>query len=185
MVVRVRLKKARKNLRADKSTWNQMAHENLEFSLSVAFRFRYEGDHMKNIRFVLLALTVLLMATATQAQKTKVRAIVPFDFVVGDRAYPAGEYFLNPMADNDTVIRIDNTQEPAAGHVSSNACTGATPSAKTKLVFRRMGDNYHLYQVWVEGRLSGREFLMSRTEVQLARNHEKPELVIVDAKISH
>jgi hypothetical protein len=185
MVVRVRLKKARKNLRTDKSTRNEMAPENRELSLSAAFGFRNEGGHMKNLRSVLFALTVLLMATAAQAQETKIRASVPFDFVVGDRVYLAGEYSLKSMAVNHAVLWIDNTQEPAASLVPSNACTGVTPSAKTKLVFRRMDENYFLYQVWVEGQLSGREFPISRTEVQLARNHEKPELVIVAAKISH
>jgi hypothetical protein len=138
---------------------------------------------MKNIRFVLLALTALLMAAATPAQETKVRASVPFNFVVGDRVYPAGEYSLNSATVNHAVIRIDNNQE-LASFVSSSACTGVTPSAKTKLIFRRMGDNYFLYQVWVEGSMSGREFPRSRTEVQLAQNQLKPELVIVAAKNS-
>lgn len=46
---------------------------------------------MNNLRSVLFALIVLLMATAAQAQQTNVKAKIPFDFVVGDRAYPAGE----------------------------------------------------------------------------------------------
>jgi len=138
---------------------------------------------MRNIRFVLLTLTVILMAKATQAQETKLRASVPFDFVVGERVYPLGEYSFQSLAHNDTVIRIDNTQEPAAGNVSSNACTGIKPSSRTKLVFHRIGDNYFLYQVWIEGHLSGREFPRSRMEVQLAQNHVQPELVIVAAKM--
>lgn len=139
---------------------------------------------MKNLRYVLFAVTVLLMATATQAQETKIRASVPFDFVVADRVYPAGEYFLNSKADNNAVIWIENSQETALMHVLSNECSGITPSAKTKLVFRRMGDNYFLYQVWIAGNLSGREFPKSHTEVQLAQNHRKPELISIAANIS-
>jgi len=138
---------------------------------------------MKNTRFVLLALTVVLMARTTPAQDTKLRASVPFDFAVGERVYPLGEYYFQSLAGNDAVIRVDNTQEPAAGNVLSNACTGITPSTKTKLVFHRIGDNYFLYQVWIEGHLSGREFPRSRMEVQLAQNHVQPELVIVAAKM--
>jgi hypothetical protein len=139
---------------------------------------------MKNMRFVLLSLTVLLMATAAGAQETKVRASVPFDFVVGDRVYPAGEYSLNSMANNNAAIRIDNIREPAASHVISNACASVTLAPKTELVFHRMGGNYFLYQVWVAGNLSGREFPKSRAEVMLAQNHQKPELVIVAANAS-
>ena len=46
---------------------------------------------MKNLRSILLALTVLLLATAAQAQTTRVQASIPFDFVVGDHAYSAGD----------------------------------------------------------------------------------------------
>jgi hypothetical protein len=48
-----------------------------------------------------------------------------------------------------------------------------------------VGDNYFLYEIWTAGNLSGREFSKSRAEVLLAQNHEKPELVIVAANISH
>jgi hypothetical protein len=47
-----------------------------------------------------------------------------------------------------------------------------------------MGNNYFLYQIWIEGNLSGREFPRGRLEVQLADNRLKPELVMVAAKIS-
>jgi hypothetical protein len=140
---------------------------------------------MKNLRSVLFSLTVLLMATAAQAQSTtNVKANVPFDFVVGDRAYPAGEYRLESMG-NGMAIRIDNREEAATGIALSNACTGSAPASSTKLVFHRVGDSYFLYQIWTEGNLSGREFAKSRAEVQVAQNHEKPELVIVAANISH
>jgi hypothetical protein len=139
---------------------------------------------MKSRRSVLFVLAVLLIATAVQAQGTKVHATIPFDFVVGDRAYPAGEYFLRPMDRNSTIIQIENEGEITAGLVLSNVCTSTVPSAKTKLVFRRSGENYFLYQVWVEGHASGREFPRSRTEMRLAQNHEKSELVIVAANIS-
>jgi len=140
---------------------------------------------MKNLRVVLIALTAILIARATEAQETKLRASVPFDFVVGDRVYPAGEYKLRSITQNDAVIQIANTEALATGNVSSNECTDVKPSTKTKLVFHRMGDNYFLYQIWIEGNLSGREFPRSRLEVQLADNHLKPELVMVAAKISH
>jgi hypothetical protein len=48
-----------------------------------------------------------------------------------------------------------------------------------------LGDSYFLYQVWTEGNTTGREFRMSKAQVQLAKNNSKPELVIVAANISH
>jgi hypothetical protein len=139
---------------------------------------------MKNLRSVLFALTVLLLATAAQAQTTNVQAKVPFDFVVGDRAYPAGEYTIRSMSDSGIPIRIDATQEDAMGIALSHTCVAGGPATATTLVFHRLGDNYFLYQIWTEGNSAGREFPKSKVEVQVAKNYDKPELVIVAANIS-
>ena len=140
---------------------------------------------MKNLRSMFLALTVLLLATAAHAQQTNVKADVPFDFVVGDRAYSAGEYTVKSMADSGVAIRIDNTQDSERGITLSNACNSLQPAPGTKLVFQRLGDHYFLYQVWTQGNSIGREFPVSKAEVQIAKNFGKPELVIVAANISH
>jgi hypothetical protein len=139
---------------------------------------------MKNLRSLLFTLTVLLLATAAQAQQTKVQANIPFDFVAGDRLYPAGEYTLKSMSDSGVPIRIDGTQEATSAIVPSSSCVGRGPASSTKVVFHRMGDHYFLYQVWIEGYISGRQFPKSREEMQLAQNHEKPEPVMVAAIIA-
>jgi hypothetical protein len=138
---------------------------------------------MKNLRFVLFSMAVLLLAAAAQAQQTPVVANVPFDFVVGNRAYPAGEYTLKSSFNDNTIVRIDNTQEIITGFSPSNSCAKANASKETKLVFHRMGNRYFLYQVWTAGNSTGREFLKSRAEIELAKNHEKSELVIVAANL--
>jgi hypothetical protein len=140
---------------------------------------------MKNLRSILLALTVLLLATAAQAQTTNVKANVPFDFVVGDHTYPAGKYTVKSMATDSVAIRINNADESEKGTTLSNACQKAQPARQTTLVFRRLGDNYFLYQVWTEGNSLGREFPMSKSEVKIAENYSKHELVTVAANISH
>jgi hypothetical protein len=140
---------------------------------------------MKNVRSILFALTVLLLATAAQAQTTNVKASIPFDFVVGDHAYSAGEYTVKSLSQGSAAIRIDNADESEKGMTLSNACQKGQPANGTTLVFQRMGDSYFLYQVWTEGNTTGREFRMSKAQVQLAKNNSKPELVIVAANISH
>jgi hypothetical protein len=140
---------------------------------------------MKNVRSILFALTVLLLATAAQAQTTNVKASIPFDFVVGDHAYSAGEYTVKSLSQGSAAIRIDNADESEKGMTLSNACQKGQPANGTTLVFQRMGDSYFLYQVWTEGNTTGRELRMSKAQVQLAKNNSKPELVIVAANISH
>ena len=138
---------------------------------------------MKNLRSVLFVLAAILLVPAARGQQNGVKADVPFDFVVGNRAYPAGEYTLR-AALNDSIIRIENMNEGAAAFTQSNACAKAVPSTETKLVFHRMGGHYFLYQVWTAGDLTGREFPKGRVEVELAQNHEQPALVILAAAIS-
>ena len=140
---------------------------------------------MKNLRTVLFALTVLLLASAAQAQTTNVKASIPFDFVVGDHAYSAGEYTVQSLSQGSAAIRIDNADESEKGMTLSNACQRLHAADGTTLVFQRLGDNYFLYQVWTAGNSLGREFPMSKKEVRLAKNYSKPELVIVAANISH
>jgi hypothetical protein len=142
---------------------------------------------MKNLRSILLALTVLLLATAAQAQTTNVKASIPFNFVVGDHAYPAGEYTVKSLSQGSAAIRIDNADESEKGVTLSLSCTKnkGQRADGTTLVFQRMGDSYFLYQVWTAGNSLGREFPMSKKEVQLAKNYSNPELVIVAANISH
>ena len=140
---------------------------------------------MKNLRTVLFALTVLLLATAAQAQTTNVKASIPFGFVVGNHAYSAGEYTVKSLSQGSAAIRIDNADESEKRMTLSIACQKGQPATQTTLVFRRLGDNYFLYQIWTEGNSLGREFPMSKAEVKIAKNYGKPELVIVAANISH
>lgn len=139
---------------------------------------------MKSLRLALVAFAVLLVATTTRAQQTRVNADIPFDFVVGDRTYAAGEYSLKSVVDDGSVILIANMQTTASRNVGSHPCASTTRSTQTKLVFRKMGDNYFLYQVWLEGSFSGREFPANRAEKLLAERHEKPEQTVVAANIS-
>jgi hypothetical protein len=147
-------------------------------------RFDQLGGLMKSLRSILFVLAAILIVPAVRAQQNGVKADIPFDFVVGDRAYPAGEYILRAALNDSGVIRIENVQEVSAAFASSHACSKALPSTETKLVFHRMGGNYFLYQVWTAGNSAGREFPKGRIEVQMAQNHETPEVVIVAALIS-
>ena len=133
---------------------------------------------MKNLRSVLVALAVLLMATAAHAQESKVAATIPFNFVAGDRAYPAGDYLLSS---DGPVLKIIGAEQTSV--TLSNACENVTPSATTKVVFSQMGGAYFLKQIWLAGDSRGRELPRSKSEIRLAKSHEKSEPVIVAANI--
>jgi hypothetical protein len=95
-------------------------------------------DFMKTYGQCFLLLTVLLLATAAQAQTTNVPV----------RPYSAGEYTVRSMSQSSSAIRIDNADEPEKGTTLANVCRSASAADATTLVFQRLGDNYFLYQVW-------------------------------------
>ena len=139
---------------------------------------------MRNIRSILFVFAALVMATATQAQQTKVTAFVPFDFVAGDHAYSAGQYDLKSLSGASKIIQITDNRASDTNSMLSHSCQSLSPADDTKLVFKRMGGTYFLYQIWTAGNQYGREFSRSQTEKMLAQNHESPENVIVAANLT-
>lgn len=139
---------------------------------------------MKSFRVVFLVVLALLLGSVAQAQQNRVQGTIPFNFLVGDRLYPAGDYTIQRALVNAPVLRIDHG-EARTTLVLSNTCTSVNPAEKTKFVFHRMGGSYFLYQIWVEGNDRGSEFPMSKTEIEMASNQPKLDLVIVAANIVH
>lgn len=136
---------------------------------------------MKNLRSALVALAVLFLATAAHAQTSRVKATVPFNFVAGDRAYPAGDYLF---ANNGPILKVSSTENASSSEMlQSLACEKSAPSEKTVVVFQRMGGEYFLQQIWIAGDTRGRELPPSKSERHLAQNHEKSEPVIVAANV--
>ena len=138
---------------------------------------------MKVLRSLSIVLVILLLASAAGAQQTKMKVAIPFDFYAGDQFYPAGEYVLNSMSNNNAVIRIDGHPLTSAVYLSSNTCADTRPSHQTKLVFHRLGENYFLYQAWIAGNFDGRQFPLSRAETRMAQNGDKPENIAVAARL--
>lgn len=142
-------------------------------------------------RTMLVAVAALAFGSAAYAQELNVRAKVPFEFVLGDKLYPAGEYNLQTVAAaNNLSVYIrsvypKNELKPEPALALTNLQTAATPAKRTELVFHRMGNSYFLYQVWVAGSEVGREFRRSNSETRMAMNGTKAETVLVAANIAH
>jgi hypothetical protein len=102
---------------------------------------------------ILIAIAALSTGLATKAlgQTGTVRANVKFDFQIGERIYPAGEYRIESISrqsDNilpiRSVVDANKNQLIIAGH--SNAGKRQTP----KLVFQRYGENYFLTKIFLD-----------------------------------
>ena len=126
--------------------------------------------------FTLLVTMVLLAVGSLYAQTGEVRAAIPFDFTAGKMSLPAGQYSITAMTDAGRVLCVSGRE--GSGFISSHPVEKIEAPSQTKLVFRRYGDRYFLYQIWVEGNNRGRELPMTPLEKELASN-ARPTLVAV------
>jgi len=139
---------------------------------------------MKLMRSAFLGLGFLLAVSATPAQEPRVKASIPFDFVVADRVLPAGEYIVSRASDSSPAIVIRPVDGPGASLAMTFACANAGPSKDTKLVFHTLGGRYFLSQVWAEGSAQGRQLRMSNSEIQLAKNGDTSKDLVLAANIT-
>jgi hypothetical protein len=147
------------------------------------------GDMKKQILVVstILSLTVTLMFKSVSAQSTHYfRVIVPFEFEINDKRFPAGEYIVRRVSsDRPQWLAITSASERSRQTVLTHKIRSGALQSESKLVFRRYGDQYFLSQIWEAGDNDGRELRTSRGEADLqrlmAKNSANPEMVVVSS----
>ena len=109
----------------------------------------------------MLAVLVALTAVSAQAQtarKTQ-KFTVPFQFNVGNKVLPAGEYMVS--VDNQT-IRLQKS-DGKANVIALSQRTASNSDSEVKLTFRQYGDQIYLSQVWLADGL-GRQLNRQRKD---------------------
>ena len=129
---------------------------------------------MKRQFLLLIAIAVFATVIATNASgqtgKTT-RSNIKFDFQIGDRIYPAGEYWIESISrQSDNLLRIrhvgdaNKTQIILANH--SNAGKKKAP----KLVFLKDGERYFLTQIFLDSGQWGYSITASRRQRESETN---------------
>ena len=139
-------------------------------------------------RIMLLALVPLVFDSAAHAQEINVRTRVPFNFVLGDKVYPAGEYTIQTAMAKTSFLSINNQGGTTQSLTTSFPCISSQqviPANRAKLVFRRIGNTYFLFRVWVGGSSVGREFPRSHRGTLMVKNEPKIETAIFATNIVH
>src|SRR5258708_3010692 len=117
---------------------------------------------LKGLTMLMAVMTTALLTAAVTAngQSQKSKANVPFEFVVGDKTLPAGEYAVAAVTNNGETLRIRKTTASDSAIRLTIAAEGKSEQAK--LVFHRYGERYFLAEVWTsEG---GRSLGQSKQE---------------------
>jgi hypothetical protein len=112
-----------------------------------------------------------------------IRANIPFGFMVGSEAFPAGSYSISRV---DNVLDALVLRRTDGGKNVVFVPIGAY-SAKARredsLVFNRYGDEYFLKEVWTAENPLGRQLIPSHRERELSvsMNQDTPEVVAIAA----
>ena len=136
----------------------------------------------------ILSLVVTLMVKSVSAQSSHYfRVIVPFEFEISDKRFPAGEYIVRRVSsDRPQWLAITSVNAQTRQTVLTHKIRNGTLQSESKLVFRRYGDQYFLSQIWEDGDTDGHELPRSRGEADLqrlmAKNTANPEMVVVSGR---
>ena len=143
---------------------------------------------MKKSTLIMISVAVALLILASgsvyaQIQSRSIKAEIPFDFTIGDKLHPAGNYTATPLA-NSSILRVRATENAEATAVGTIAVEAANNNeVKPMFVFRRYGNQYFLAEVWMGlGNKTGCELPKLAKERQVAKAQPKPELIMVAAK---
>lgn len=116
--------------------------------------------------------TVIAVGSAQgQSLAPGIRINIPFDFMVGDKTLPAGEYSIGRARQDlgDTVLSIGGVDRPTHAFPITTAVQTLEPKGQGTLVFHRYGDQYFLFQIWAAGAYTGRVIPKSRGERDMER----------------
>ncbi len=125
----------------------------------------------------------LATTLAAPVSTVRIRAEIPFDFMVGNKRLPKGEYLIESVGDSGT-LTIRHAKRGKA--VTFNTIRHKpTDSPKSKLVFNRYGDQYFLARIWDGSSETVLKLNKSKAEkriAKLAKKEENPDEVPVGDK---
>jgi hypothetical protein len=114
--------------------------------------------------FATLIIVIGIITGAADAQtrhKITLEASVPFEFVVGNRVFPAGTYVfematgLPKSFEESGVLVVRNHERKLYAAVATDVTTDDVARATPKVTFVRDGERVYLSKVWRQGNAAG------------------------------
>ena len=133
---------------------------------------------------VALSVVVSLVVTALSYSYTvKIRAEIPFDFMVGSKRLPKGEYLIESLNESGTLTIRNAKKGKAVTFMTVKDKMMQKP--KSKLIFHRYNDQYFLARIWDGSSETILKLNKSKAEkriAKLANKENNPEEVPVSDK---
>jgi hypothetical protein len=122
------------------------------------------------IALTALVITVMVSSTVAFAQERQTLVNIPFNFTVGDKALPAGEYLIRRnRKDADTVWAIQHKDSGKTVLFLTRQVHSADTQGAAKFVFTKYDDLYFLSEFWTAGTNTGREIQVTDRERALQK----------------
>lgn len=139
--------------------------------------------------FALLIAIITITTAAADAQtrrKVGFEANVPFEFVVGNRPFPAGTYVFEmatgspKTTERAGVLVVRNHERKLYAAVSTDVASDSNAHVSPKVVFVRNGERVYLAKVWRQGSVAGLSVHLppDATEVE---DWQESEVLTLDA----
>ncbi|MBZ5586907.1 MAG: hypothetical protein LAQ30_32915 [Acidobacteriia bacterium] len=120
---------------------------------------------------IAISLVVLSAAIPANAQTTNMRVQIPFAFLAGEKAYPAGDYIFTLNGDY-RLVDLRSAKESAVERISLTGGLLPERAAAAQhgfLLFKRYGGEYALNGVWAAGAPRGYTVKPSKAEIEMAK----------------
>jgi len=125
-----------------------------------------------------LAAPCLLAFTSTLAQaQSRITVKVPFNFLISDRTFPAGQYSVSSSRNQLTVQ--DSTGKQVFIGIT-NPVSGRRVGETGQVVFHCYENRCFLSEFWTPTRDNGNQLLPSRYEAELAKHRKGMEFALLE-----
>jgi hypothetical protein len=130
----------------------------------------------------ILAGLILLFAVAAPLQAGSIlnhemTVTVPFEFAVGDKLLPAGDYTVQLNPERGTVVLRCEGQKPLMLLTARKESRSAPQ--RGKLVFQRYGTSFFLNEVWSQDNNTGQTLAPSAREKEMAREKQPQQILVL------
>ena len=134
---------------------------------------------MKNAacKFASLAL-VCALAVFAQAQ-SRITVNVPFNFVMADKTFPAGQYSVSSERER---LAVQDSTGKTIFMATTNPVSGRRVGPTGEVVFHCYENRCFLSEFWTPVREYGDQLLPSRYERELAMHWQRTEFALLDQK---
>ena len=136
----------------------------------------------RQITQVTLAVAVsLMLAVAVSFAQTSARASakIPFDFHVGNITLPSGLYLVKSGFPTVDTLLIQSKDASRSAVAMTQGVKSTQRDGAAKLVFNQYGTNYFLSQVWNPSDSIVRGLVMTKAEMEVARQVRGAQTTVV------